>query len=125
MYTDGSKLGSECCGSGIYISFRDQEIKIQRKNPDSCSVFRSELVTILDGLNSIESLSQLYDIWIFSDSRSAIQHLANWSNVRGRTGTDILKILKRLSLSRQIHFQWTRPMSTLLGTKLRQLSQGW
>ncbi|GFU05221.1 RNase H domain-containing protein [Trichonephila clavipes] len=76
MYTDGSKLGSDCSGSSIYISFREQEIKIQRKNPDSCSVFRSELVAILEGLNSIESLSQLYDIWIVSDSRSAIQHLA-------------------------------------------------
>ncbi|GFY28935.1 RNase H domain-containing protein [Trichonephila clavipes] len=106
MYTDGNKLGCDCSGSGIYISFRDQEIKIQRKNPDSCLVFRSELVAILEGLNSIESLSQRYDIWIFSDSRSAMQHLDNWHNVRGRTSTDILKILKRLSFSRQIHFQW-------------------
>ncbi|GFW13652.1 RNase H domain-containing protein [Trichonephila clavipes] len=31
MYTDGSKLGSDSSGSGIYISFWDQEIKIQRK----------------------------------------------------------------------------------------------
>ncbi|GFX16881.1 uncharacterized protein TNCV_2518591 [Trichonephila clavipes] len=65
MYTDGNKLGSDCSGSGIYISFRDQEIKTQRKYPDSSSVFRSELVAILEGLNSNESLPQLYDIWIF------------------------------------------------------------
>ncbi|GFS77385.1 RNase H domain-containing protein [Trichonephila clavipes] len=63
------------------------------------------LPTILEGLNSIESLPQLHNIWIFSDSRSAIQHLANWHNVRDRTGTGILKILKRLFLSREIHFQ--------------------
>ncbi|GFV90053.1 RNase H domain-containing protein [Trichonephila clavipes] len=68
----------------------------------SCSVLRSELVAILEGLSSIESLSQLHDIWIFLDSRSAIQHLANWHYARHHTGTDILKILKRLSLSRQI-----------------------
>ncbi|GFY29490.1 RNase H domain-containing protein [Trichonephila clavipes] len=106
MYADVSKLGSDYSGSGIYISFRDQEIKIQRKNPASCLVFRSEFVVILEGLNSIDLLSQLYDVWIFWDSRSAIQHLANWHNVRNRTRTDILKLLKRLSLSRQIHFQW-------------------
>ncbi|GFW85882.1 uncharacterized protein TNCV_1623261 [Trichonephila clavipes] len=51
-----------------------------------------------------ESVFGLHDIWIFSDSRSAIQHLANWRNVRDFTDTDILKIQKRLSLSRQIHF---------------------
>ncbi|GFU81528.1 RNase H domain-containing protein [Trichonephila clavipes] len=106
MYTDGSKLGGDCCGSGISISFRDQEIKIQRKNPISCSVFRSELVAILEELNTIELLSLLHDIWFFSNSRSAIQHLANWHNVRNRTGTDILKILKKHSLSRHIYFQW-------------------
>ncbi|GFU08409.1 RNase H domain-containing protein [Trichonephila clavipes] len=63
------------------------------------------LVEILVRLNTIELLPQLHDIWIFSDSRSAIQHLANWHNVRDCTGTDILKILKRFSISRQIHFQ--------------------
>ncbi|GFW16509.1 uncharacterized protein TNCV_2351331 [Trichonephila clavipes] len=52
----------------------------QGKNPDFCSVFRSELVAILEGLNSIESLPQPNDTWIFSDSRNAIQRLANWHN---------------------------------------------
>ncbi|GFT52809.1 RNase H domain-containing protein [Trichonephila clavipes] len=105
MYTDDSKLGSDSSGSGLYIGFRDQKIKIQRKNPDSCSVLRSELVEILVGLNSIEPLPKLYDIWIFSDSRSSFPHLANWHNVKYRTGAGILKKLKRLSLSHQIHFQ--------------------
>ncbi|GFU60945.1 RNase H domain-containing protein [Trichonephila clavipes] len=100
-----------------YISFRDQEIKIQRKNPDSCSVFRSELVAILE-LNSIESLPQLHDIWIFSDSRSATQHMANWHNVRDRTGTYILKMLKRLSLSYQIHFQWIPSHVNIAGNEI-------
>ncbi|GFX89708.1 RNase H domain-containing protein [Trichonephila clavipes] len=118
MYTDGSKHSRDCSGSGIYISFRDQEIKIQRKNPVSCSVFRSELVAILEGLKSIESLPQLHDICIFSDSRSPIQHLANWHNVRDRKGTDILKMLKRLSLSRQIHFQWIPSHVNISGNEI-------
>ncbi|GFV15874.1 RNase H domain-containing protein [Trichonephila clavipes] len=107
MYTDGSKLGSVILAVAS-ISFRDQGIKTQRKNPDFCSVFRSELVAILEGLNSNELFPQLYinDIWIFSDNRSAIQNLGNWHNMRDHTGVDILKILKRLSLSHQIHFQW-------------------
>ncbi|GFX39254.1 RNase H domain-containing protein [Trichonephila clavipes] len=118
IYTGGSKLGSDCSGSGIHISFRDQEIKIQTKNLDSCSVFRSELVAILEGLNSIEWLPHLHDIWIFSDSRRAIQRLANWHNVRDRTGTDILKILKRLSFSRQIHFHWIPSHVNIAGNEI-------
>ncbi|GFY10493.1 RNase H domain-containing protein [Trichonephila clavipes] len=31
MYTNGSKHGSDCSGSGIYINFRYQEVKIQGK----------------------------------------------------------------------------------------------
>ncbi|GFW66115.1 RNase H domain-containing protein [Trichonephila clavipes] len=118
MYTDGSKLCSDCSGSGIYISFRDQENKIQRKSPDSCSVFHSKLVAILEGLNSIDLLPQLYDIWIFSNSRSAFQHLANWHNVRDRTGTDILKILKRLPLYRQIHWKWIPSHVNIAGNEI-------
>ncbi|GFX54446.1 RNase H domain-containing protein [Trichonephila clavipes] len=91
---------------------------MQRKKPDSCSVFRSKLVAILEGLNSIESLPQLYDVWSFSDIRSAIQHLANWHNVRDRTGADILKILKRLSLSHQIHFQWILSHVDIAGNEI-------
>ncbi|XP_035222122.1 ribonuclease HI-like [Stegodyphus dumicola] len=106
MYTDGNKLVNDSSGSGIYIRCRDQEIKIQRRNPDFCSVFRSELIAILEGLNSIMWLPQLKDIWIFSDSRSAVQHLPDWHNVRDNTCGDILRKLKQLSLSYQIHFQW-------------------
>ncbi|GFV85470.1 RNase H domain-containing protein [Trichonephila clavipes] len=97
MYTDGSKLGSDSSGSGIYISFRDQEIKIQRKNLDFYSVFRSKLIAILEGPNSIESLPQLCDIWIFSESRSAIQHLGNWH---------------------KIHFQWIPSRVDIAGNEI-------
>ncbi|GFV80165.1 RNase H domain-containing protein [Trichonephila clavipes] len=85
---------------------------------DSCSVFRSELVAILEGLNSIGSLPQLYDIWILSDSRSAIQNLTNWNNVMSGTGADILKILKRLSFSHQIHFQWIPSHVDIAGNEI-------
>ncbi|GFU16028.1 RNase H domain-containing protein [Trichonephila clavipes] len=97
---------------------QDPKRKIDRKNLDSYSVFRSELVAILEGLNSIESLPLLYDIWIFSNSKSALHHLANWRNGRDRRGADILKTLKRLSLSHQTHFQWIPSHVNIAGNEI-------
>lgn len=46
------------------------------------------------------------EIWILSDSRSAIQHMTNWQKVRDSDGVSILSKLKLLSKSHDIHLQW-------------------
>ncbi|GFU87096.1 RNase H domain-containing protein [Trichonephila clavipes] len=79
--------------------------KIQRRNPDGCSVFRSELIDIDEALGSLASLPNGKEIWILSDSRSAIQHLSNWQSVRDNVEVSILTKLKRLSTSHQTHLQ--------------------
>ncbi|GBM75459.1 hypothetical protein AVEN_98278-1 [Araneus ventricosus] len=76
VYTDGSRNDSDCTGSGIYIKTHNQELKIQRRNPDFCSVFCSELIAIDEDLGSLSSFSFSNQIWILTDS-SSIQHLAN------------------------------------------------
>ncbi|GBM34056.1 hypothetical protein AVEN_162233-1 [Araneus ventricosus] len=45
------------------------------------------------------------EIWILTDSRSSIQHFANWHRVRDNTGMNILNKLKSLSASYRIHLQ--------------------
>ncbi|GBM50327.1 hypothetical protein AVEN_142337-1 [Araneus ventricosus] len=45
---------------------------------DFCSVFRTELIAIDEGLDSLSSFSCSNEIWILTDSKSSIQHLANW-----------------------------------------------
>ncbi|GBM63031.1 hypothetical protein AVEN_54711-1 [Araneus ventricosus] len=106
MYNDGSRNDSDCMGSGIYITTHNQELKIERRNPDFCSVFRSELIAIDEGLDSLSFVSCSNEIWILTDSRSSIQHLANWHRVRDNTGINILNKLKNLSVSYRIHLQW-------------------
>ncbi|GFX98670.1 RNase H domain-containing protein [Trichonephila clavipes] len=78
VYTDGSRNDYYRSGSGIYIKSQDHILRIQRRNPDDCSVFRSELIAIDEALGSLASLPTGKEIWILSDSRSAIQHLSNW-----------------------------------------------
>ncbi|GFV05584.1 RNase H domain-containing protein [Trichonephila clavipes] len=73
------------------------------QNPDGCSVFRSELIAIDE---TLASLPNGKEIWILSDSRSAIQHLSNWQSGRDNVGVSILTKLKRLSTSHQIRLQW-------------------
>ncbi|PRD34481.1 UNVERIFIED_CONTAM: hypothetical protein NCL1_14475 [Trichonephila clavipes] len=57
-------------------------------------------------------------IWIFSDSRSAIQHLSNWHKVGDNTGVAILEKLKRLSSSREIHLQWVPSHVIITGNEI-------
>ncbi|GFV62843.1 RNase H domain-containing protein [Trichonephila clavipes] len=105
VYTDGCRDDYYRSGSGIYIKSQDQILRIQRRNPDGCSVFRSELIAIYEALGFLASLPNGKEIWILSNSRSAIQHLSNWQSVRDNVGVSILTKLKRLSTSHQIHLQ--------------------
>ncbi|GFT16049.1 uncharacterized protein TNCV_3315841 [Trichonephila clavipes] len=118
VYTDGSRDDYYGSGSGIYIKSQDHILRTQRRNPDGCSVFRSELIAIDEALGSLASLPNGKEIWILSDSRSAIQHLSNWQSVRDNVGVSILTKLKRLSTSHQIHLQWIPSHIDLEGNEI-------
>ncbi|GFU83952.1 RNase H domain-containing protein [Trichonephila clavipes] len=89
VYMDGSRDHYYQSGSGIYIKSQDYILRIQRRNPDGCSVFHSELIAIDEALGSLASLPNGKEIWILSDRRSAIQHLSNWQSVRDNVGVSI------------------------------------
>ncbi|GFS89532.1 putative RNA-directed DNA polymerase from transposon BS [Trichonephila clavipes] len=97
IYTDGSKDDRNSCGSGIFIKAPNCSHNIKIRNPDFCSVFRSELIAIDEALRIIKMVTSSDEIWILCDSRSAIQHLSNWTNVGDKTSVSILKNLKELS----------------------------
>ncbi|GFX80174.1 RNase H domain-containing protein [Trichonephila clavipes] len=118
VYTDGSRDDNYRSGSGIYIISQDHILRIQRRNPDGCSVFRSELIAIDEALGSLASLLNGKEIWILSDSRSAIQHLSNWQSGRDNFGVSILTKLKRFSTFHQIHLQWIPSHIDLEGNEI-------
>ncbi|GFX09593.1 RNase H domain-containing protein [Trichonephila clavipes] len=118
VYTEDSRDDYYRSGSGIYIKSQDHILRIQRRNPDSCSVFRSELIAIDEALGSLVSLPNGKEIWILSDSRSAIQHLSNWQSVRDNVGVSILTKLKPLFTSHQIHLQWIPSHIDLEGNEI-------
>ncbi|GFY07866.1 uncharacterized protein TNCV_4288021 [Trichonephila clavipes] len=55
VFTDGSRDDNYRSGRGIYIKSQDHILRIQRRNPDGCSVFRSELIIIDEVLGSLAS----------------------------------------------------------------------
>ncbi|GFV68164.1 RNase H domain-containing protein [Trichonephila clavipes] len=118
VYTDGSRDDYYRSGRGIYIKSQDHFLRIQRRNPDGCSVFRSELIAIDEALGSLASLPNGKEIWIMSDSRSAMQHLSNLQSVRDNVGVSILTKLKRLSTWHQIHLQWIPSHIDLEGNEI-------
>ncbi|GFU11933.1 putative RNA-directed DNA polymerase from transposon BS [Trichonephila clavipes] len=74
---------------------------------DGSRVFRSELIAIRRGLQCAAQLEDRFqEIWILTDSRASIQHLANWGDIGDQTSLDILSLLHDLSSGHSIHFQW-------------------
>ncbi|GBM98653.1 hypothetical protein AVEN_273133-1 [Araneus ventricosus] len=65
-----------------------------------------------------EGLDSLTEIWILTDSRSSIQHLANSHRVRDNTGFNILNKLKSLSVSYRIHLQWIPSLGNIQGNEI-------
>ncbi|GFX70621.1 RNase H domain-containing protein [Trichonephila clavipes] len=105
IYTDGSRSDTGRAGSGIFSNTPGNDVKISIRNPDYCSVFRSELIAISGALD--HALNSYNDsIWILTDSRSSIQYLKNRPKIMDSTGIDILSKLVRLGQRKQVCLQW-------------------
>ncbi|UYV80166.1 hypothetical protein LAZ67_18001866 [Cordylochernes scorpioides] len=92
-------------GSGCLIKTTNGIEKINRRNPDFCSVFRSELIAIYEALKSIRN-TNYQDIWILTYSRSAIQHLSHTGELKDKVSRNIIGYLQKLSKTSKIHLQW-------------------
>ncbi|GFT86484.1 putative RNA-directed DNA polymerase from transposon BS [Trichonephila clavipes] len=121
IYADGSKDDQNSCGSGIFIKAPNCSHNIKIRNPDFCSVFRSELIAIDEALRIIKTVTSPDEIWILCDSRSAIQHLSDWTNIGDKTSVSILKNLKELSQQHEIYFQWIPSHIGLFGNDTADL----
>ncbi|GFV55701.1 putative RNA-directed DNA polymerase from transposon BS [Trichonephila clavipes] len=84
-------------------------------------VLESELIAIDEALRIIKTMTSPDEIWILCDSRSAIQHLSDWTNVGDKTSVSILKNLKELSQQHEIYFQWIPSHIGLFGNDTADL----
>ncbi|GFU89874.1 putative RNA-directed DNA polymerase from transposon BS [Trichonephila clavipes] len=107
IYTFGNRDDKGISGSGVCISTPSVALEFKIKNPNYCSVFKSELIAIRRGLQCSAQLGDRFqEIWILTDSRASIQHLDNWGNIGDQTSLDILSLFHDLSSGHSKHFQW-------------------
>ncbi|GBM85041.1 hypothetical protein AVEN_248971-1 [Araneus ventricosus] len=106
LYTDGSKSDSGRTGSGVYAKAEDGLVfRCRFRNPDNCSVFRSELLAIREASNLALHFENS-DIYILTDNKSSIQYLKNWPEIREKTGQEIISKIATLSQKSIVCFQW-------------------
>ncbi|UYV64958.1 hypothetical protein LAZ67_3002563 [Cordylochernes scorpioides] len=117
IYTDGSRDELGHTGSGSLIKTTNGNEKINRRNPEFCSVFRSELIAIYEVLKSIRNIKH-HDIWILTDSRSAIQHLSHTGELRDKVSRNIIGYLQKLSIPQKFTFNGYPYMLALKAMKL-------
>ncbi|GFV99243.1 RNase H domain-containing protein [Trichonephila clavipes] len=107
IYTDESRGEKGISGTGVYNPTPSGALEFKIKNPNYCSVFRSELIANRRGLQCAAQLEDSFqEIRILTDSRASIQLLANWGDIGDQTSLDILSLLHDLSSRHSIHFQW-------------------
>ncbi|GBM02562.1 hypothetical protein AVEN_178493-1 [Araneus ventricosus] len=106
LYTDGSKSDSDRTASGVYAKAEDGLVfRCRFRNPDNCSVFRSELLAIRETLNFALHFENS-DIYILTDSKSSIEYLKNWSEIEEKTGQEVISKIATLSQKSRVCFQW-------------------
>ncbi|GBL72539.1 hypothetical protein AVEN_127815-1 [Araneus ventricosus] len=103
LYTDGSKSDSGRIGSGVYAKAEDGLVfRCRFRNPDNCSVFRSELLAIREALDFALHFENS-DTYILTDSTSSIQYLKKWPE---KTGQEVISKIATLSQKSRVCFQW-------------------
>ncbi|GBL95537.1 hypothetical protein AVEN_54137-1 [Araneus ventricosus] len=80
IFTDGSGIDDKI-GVAFVVFYHGTEIHSQTARlPDTCSVFQAEVLGIKLALEYCSDIQHIRDIHIYSDSRAALQSLADPSN---------------------------------------------
>ncbi|GBN71096.1 hypothetical protein AVEN_247195-1 [Araneus ventricosus] len=121
LYTDGSKSNSGRTGSGVYARAEDGLVfRCRFRNPDNCSVFRSELLAITEALD-FALRSETSDTYILTDSKSSIQYLKNWTKISEKTGQEIISKIVSLSQRSRVCIQWIPSHVGVFGNEVADL----
>ncbi|GFX31097.1 hypothetical protein TNCV_2026001 [Trichonephila clavipes] len=96
--------------NGVNILTPTGVVDIKIKNPNFCSVFKSELIAIRRGCSS--HMKPMFSSKTLTDNPDSSQHLSNWTFLGDMTSFDIFNLLDRISSNHCVNFQ---RVSSLVG----------
>ncbi|GBL89443.1 hypothetical protein AVEN_87794-1 [Araneus ventricosus] len=121
LYTDGSKSDSGRTGSSVYARAGEGLVfRCRFRNPDNCSVFRSELLSIKEALDFALRL-ETSDTYILTDSKSSIQYLKNWPKISEKTDQEMISKIASLSQKSRVCIQWIPSHVGVFGNEVADL----
>ncbi|GBM07065.1 Metalloprotease TIKI2 [Araneus ventricosus] len=90
------------------------------RNPDNCSVFRSELLAIREALDFALRL-ETSDTYILTNTKSSIQYLKHWQKISEKTGQEIISKIVSLSQKSRVCIQWIPSHVGVFGNEVADL----
>jgi len=118
IYTDGSTLHRTKSGSGVHIMLPNKIINTSSRNTDGTSNFTAEVKAIQIGLERfLEENVQVNQLFIISDSQSAINSVANCYTSRDDLLQTIAKLVDKLPQHTELHLQWVPSHTGILGNE--------
>ena len=117
IYTDGSKLDSDRVGCAFVALHQDgRRHSSMARLADQCSVFQAEVLAIHRALLWVQRSSWTSDVTLFSDSRSALQAIADGSSCNSLV-LSIQALLQQLVLSHVVQFVWVKAHVGIIGNE--------
>ncbi|GBN53673.1 hypothetical protein AVEN_102341-1 [Araneus ventricosus] len=121
LYTDGSKSHSSRTGSGVYARTEDGLFfRCRFRNPDNCSVFRSELLSIREALDFALRF-ETRDTYILTNSKSSIQYLKKWPKISEKTSKKLFPKLFHFHRKTECAFNGFPSMLEVFGNEVADL----
>ncbi|XP_052751319.1 uncharacterized protein LOC128200797 [Galleria mellonella] len=117
FYTDGSKIEGKVGGSvSCWLDGKEVFVTTFRLE-DFCSVFQAELAAILKAIETMCRKPSLKVANILSDSRSALESIADPCPLHPLTMKIRLKIQELLERGGKVHFYWVKAHIGIIGNE--------
>ena len=117
LYTDGSKIiDKSATSSGIYIEH--SETAVAYKLNGKHSIVSAELFAIFKALQYIKEKEIEENCIVFTDSRTALQILANQESAYRNIKEEIQQILIELNLEKVVKLHWIKAHAGIRGNEI-------
>ncbi|GBO35987.1 Putative protein in type-1 retrotransposable element R1DM [Araneus ventricosus] len=117
IYTDGSGINDRT-GAAMVVLYYGQLIHSDRSRlSDTCTVYQAELFGLQLAAEFCLTLNATQRVNIYSDSRSALQSLADPTNLHPLVGK-VRRLLQRARSDRGVHLHWVKAHVGYFGNEL-------